>query len=141
VEGEQRAEVHVGEDVAVEDDHEAVGRSEGIAHAAGGAERIGLDRVPQADAVARPVAHRLADLVDEVGAGEDHVGDPVMREQVELVGEEGNVEQRDGRLGLGQRQRPEPGTLSSRKDDGGQLPGVQGTASLMSMTGMPSRIG
>ena len=98
--GEHRAQVRVGEDVAVEHDHAAAGgRFHRVAHAAGGAERVELHRVPEAHAVGRAVAHRPADLVDQVGAGQDHVGDPVEREQRELVGEERDVEQRDDRLG------------------------------------------
>lgn len=62
-------------------------------------------------------------------------------EQRELVGEEGDVQERDDRLGSGQSERPEPGALAAREDDRAYFPGAQGSASLISITGMPSRIG
>ena len=63
------------------------------------------------------------------------------REQRELVGEKGSVEQRDDRLGPIIGERPEPGALATREDDGGYLVGAQGSASEISITGMPSRMG
>lgn len=62
-------------------------------------------------------------------------------EQIELIGEEGYVQKRDDRLwrAVGQGSQPRP--LTARQDDGGYWAPVQGSASLMSMTGMPSRMG
>ncbi len=89
----------------------------------------------------RAVPHDPPDLVHHVGAGQDHVGDAVLAEQGELVGDERDVEERNDRLGRGQRQRPEPGALTAREDDRGYFVGAQGSASLISITGMPSRTG
>ena len=89
----------------------------------------------------RAVPHDPPDLVHHVGAGQDHVGDAVLVEEGELVGDERDVEERDDRLGRGQRQRPEPGALTAREDDRGYVVGAQGSASLISITGMPSRTG
>ena len=71
----------------------------------------------------------------------------MLAEERELVGEERSVEQRDRRLGPGQCQGTKARALAAREDDRldalgrRQLPGDQGWASSMSMTGMPSRIG
>jgi hypothetical protein len=65
----------------------------------------------------------------------------VAREQRQLKGEEGNIEQRDDRLGPIVGERPEPGSLAAREDDGGYLAGAQGSASPISITGIPSRMG
>ena len=89
----------------------------------------------------RAVAHDPPDLVHQVGAGQDHVGDAVLTEQGELVGDERDVEERNDRLGCGQGQGPEPGALAAREDDRGYFVGAQGSASLISITGMPSRTG
>ena len=67
--------------------------------------------------------------------------DPVLAQQGELIGEEGDVEQRDDGLGPVVRERTEPGALAPGQDDGGYAAGVQGSASPMSITGMPSRMG
>jgi len=64
----------------------------------------------------------------------------VPAQEGELVVEEGNVEEGDDGLGAGERQGAEPGALAARQDYRG-WGGVQGSASLISMTGMPSRIG
>mgnify|MGYP003694024333 CR=1 FL=1 len=51
------------------------------------------------------------------------------------------LSERDDRLGPIVGERPEPGALAAREDDGGYLAGAQGSASPISITGMPSRIG
>ena len=114
--------------------------------------------------LALAVTERLADVIDPVRARQDDVGDAMGAEEGDLIGEERPVEQRDDRLGALQRERPKPGALAAGQDDGlGHLgerlagvnrrgpprdgmrlrhrPGDHGTASLMSMTGMPSRMG
>jgi hypothetical protein len=68
-------------------------------------------------------------------------GDAVAPQQVGLIGEKGNVRERDDRLGRMECERPQPHALPASEDDGGHLSPVQGSASLMSMTGIPSRIG
>jgi len=64
----------------------------------------------------------------------------VPAEQRELVGEERDVEERDDRLGDREGQWPQSRALTPRQDDRGYWP-AQGSASLISITGMPSRIG
>src|SRR5262249_14247290 len=116
-----------------------------VAHAAAGAERLLLDDVAQAHAEMLGLAERLLDVVHAVGAGEDDVGDAVLAQQRELPGEEGTAQQRHHRLGARQRERPQPRALTAGEDDGlggaRYGPGAQGNASLISITGMPSRIG
>jgi hypothetical protein len=70
----------------------------------------------------------------------------VLAEQGQLVGEERPVQEGHNRLGPGQREGTQARALSPGEDDRlgpvpGQLPGDQGWASSMSMTGIPSRIG
>jgi hypothetical protein len=69
----------------------------------------------------------------------------VRAQQGELPGEERAVQHGDHRLGASQRQRAQTRALAAGQDDrlGGPryAPGAQGWASLMSITGMPSRIG
>jgi hypothetical protein len=67
--------------------------------------------------------------------------DAMAAQQRQLIGEERNVEERDDGLRAGIGQRAQPRALAARQDDGGYAPGVQGCASLISMTGMPSRMG
>ena len=141
VEGEHRAEVGIGEDVAVEHEHAPVRDVHRVAHPARGAERLVLHRIRQPHAPGGTVAHGGPHRVHHVGAGQHRVPDPMAREQRELVGEKGNVEQRDDRLGPIIGERPEPGALATREDDGGYLVGAQGSASEISITGMPSRMG
>ena len=141
MEGQHRAEIGVGEDVAVEHEHAPLRDVHRVAHAARGAERLFLHRVGQA---ARPRRRRRPWWPAPRPPGRSRtarVPDPMAREQRKLVGEEGKVEQRDDRLGPIVGERPEPGALAAREDDGGYLVGAQGSASAMSITGMPSRMG
>jgi hypothetical protein len=59
------------------------------------------------------------------------------------VRQEGPPEQRHDRLGPRERERAQPRALAAGEDDGlgGGYAPDQGSASLMSITGMPSRIG
>ena len=140
-------EVGVGEHVAVQHPDSAAGEVGRIANAATRPEWFGLDHVAQAHAQVLGFAERRAHVVDAVGAGEDDVGHAVLAQQRQLVGEEGSVEQRHHRLGAGERQRPQPRALAPGQDDGlgggagAYAPGAQGCASLISITGIPSRIG
>jgi hypothetical protein len=69
----------------------------------------------------------------------------VLTQQGELVGEKGPGEQRHHRLGARQGERPQAGALAAGEDDrlrgACYAPGVQGCASLINITGIPSRIG
>ena len=80
---------------------------DGIPHAASCAERLGLHGVAEPDAPGGAVPHGAAHLLHHVRAGQHDVGDPVAAEQVELVGEKRDVEQRDDGLGARQRERAE----------------------------------
>jgi len=59
----------------------------------------------------------------------------------QLIGEKGHVEERHHGLRARVGQGPEPRALPTGQDDRAQVPGVQGWASLISITGMPSRMG
>jgi hypothetical protein len=102
------------------------------------AQRLRLDGVVEPDTPAGAVAHGPPDLVHEIGARQHCAPDPVPAEQGQLVGQERDVEQRDDRLRARARQGAQARTLAPGQDDGGYVPGVQGCASLMSITGMPS---
>src|SRR5882672_1873440 len=141
VEAQHRGEIEIGQDVAVQDDHEPAYEVHRVADAARGAERVRLHRVAEPHPVGRAVSHDPPDLVHHVGAGQDHVGDAVLAQEGELVGDERDVEERNDRLGRRQRQGPKPGPLTAREDDRGYFVGTQGSASLISITGMPSRTG
>ena len=150
---EHGGEVEIGEDVPVHHDHAPVDQVGGVPHAAGRAERLPLDDVAQPHWAEVLLGHDRADGLRPVGDGEDHVPHPVRAEHPELVGEERHVQQRDDRLRPLERQRPEPGPQSPGQDDrlhghgwsppvrSGPSGGAQSTASLISMTGMSSRMG
>ena len=88
-----------------------------------------------------------AHVIDAVGARENHVGDAVLAQQRELISEKRTIQQRNDRFRARHGERTQPRALAAREDDGlGRragvyAPGAQGCASLMSITGMPSRIG
>ena len=143
-----RAQVGVRQDVAVQHEQgprHQVGR---VADAAAGAERLALDDVPEPDAELGAVAERRAHVVDPVRARQDDVGHAVSPEERELVGEEGPVQERHDGLCPRERQRAQAGALPTGQDHrlqgpvaGRYVPGDQGCASLISITGMSSRMG
>ena len=100
---QQRAQVEVGEDVAVKGEKavlelvaELVG---GEADRAGGAERLGLDCIADPQPCALFLAgQRLAQHVGQEAAGEDDLAHPVRGEPLDHVGEERPVDQGQGRL-------------------------------------------
>ena len=141
VEGQHRGQIDVREDVAVQHEDAATHQVDGVPHASPGPERLPLHRVPQADAVRGAITEHPAHLVHHVGAGQHHVGDAVAPKQLQLVREKRHVQERDDGLRRAESERPEPRALAAREDDGGYLVPVQGSASLMSMTGIPSRTG
>ena len=138
---EHGAEVRVGEDVAVEDEDEAGHALHRVPYSARGAERLFLHDVGQAHAPGGAVAHGRAHRVHHVGAGEHDVPHAVAREEGELIGEERDVQQRDDRLGPVVGEGTQPRALAPREDDRAYLVGAQGSASPMSITGIPSRMG
>src|SRR6266545_746208 len=161
VEAQHVGEVDVGQDVAVEHDDEAAlevapgvtpavtpGVTPGVTQEIGRVpdssrrpQRLRLDGIVEPDAPGGAVAHDAPNLVHEIGARQHGALDSMPAQQRKLIGEERDVQERDDRLGVGVRQGTQPGALAPGQDDGGYVPGVQGCASLMSITGMPSRIG
>ena len=79
VEGDEGGEVEVGQDVAVDDDEALVdaGVAGGEADGAGGVERLGLDRVAQPHAGARPVGIGSLEGVGPVAERQHGLVDPV----------------------------------------------------------------
>jgi hypothetical protein len=65
----------------------------------------------------------------------------VLAKEGELVREERDVEERNDGLGSREGEGAQARPLSAGQDDRGYALGAQGSASLISMTGMPSRIG
>ena len=82
VEGDEGAEVEVGEDVAVDDDEGVVDPSVrgGETHGAGRVEGFGLDRVGQADPGGMAIGIRLLERVGEVAQRQDRLVDAVRRQ-------------------------------------------------------------
>ena len=83
----------------------------------------------------------IAHVVDAIRARQDGVGHTVHAQQAQLVGEERLVQDRHDRLRTGQREGTKTRALSAGEDYGLCGGGVHGSASVVSMTGMPSRIG
>jgi hypothetical protein len=115
-------QVHVGEDVAVEDHRRAVQLSFGVLDRSAGAQRRLLDRVADAPAQGGAVAEDGLHALGAVGDREDDLRDAHRGQQVELVGEERPVHHRHHRLGRGQGEGPEPGALAPGQDDGFHAP-------------------
>ena len=111
-------QVHVGEDVAVEDDGDVVEVPLGVLHRAPRPEGSGLHRVTDLLAESAAVAEDRLHPLGAVRDREDHFGHPGLAEQVKLVSEEGTIHHRDDRLGQRQRQRAQPRALASGQDDG-----------------------
>ncbi|OLB93808.1 MAG: hypothetical protein AUH30_19130 [Candidatus Rokubacteria bacterium 13_1_40CM_68_15] len=147
MEAAHHREIGIGEDVAIQHEHRPPRQVGGVADAAAGAEGLRLDHVAQAYTEVLGLAESLPDVVDAVRAGEDDVGDAVVAEQRELVGEERPIQQGHDRLRAHQRQWAQPCALATGEDDGlsrvgaAHALGFQGCASSISITGMPSRIG
>jgi hypothetical protein len=115
---QQRGQVEVGEDVAVEGEEalvkaiaELVG---GEADRAGGAAPLGLDHVADRDPGALLLAgERLAQHVGQEATGEHHLGHAVARQPLDHVGEERPVHQRQRRLRHGRGQRTQASSLAT----------------------------
>ena len=89
-----------------------------------------------------------AHVVDPVRARQDDVGDAVRPEQRELVSEERPVQEWNDGLRPRERERAQAGALAAGQDHrlqglpvGHYLLGDHGSASLINITGMSSRIG
>ena len=119
MEADDRGDIDGGHHVAVEHHDRVVDALRGVADGPAGAERRRLDDVAQAQAEAGAVTEGLLEAARLVVEAENHLVDlrhPL--EQVDLVGEEGPVEDRHDRLGGVQRQRPQPGALAAGEENG-----------------------
>ena len=140
-------QIRVGEDVAVQHEERSGYEIGGVADSPAGPERLVLDHVAEADAEVLGIAEGRAHVLHAVGARQDDVGDTVRPQQRELIREEGAIEERNHRLRPRQGQGAQARALAAGQDHGLQCPighylgGDQGSASLISITGIPSRIG
>ena len=114
--GELGAEVDVGEHVAVEHQEALVEHRLGELHGAGGAARLGLLDVAQADPQPRAVAEHAADALGHEPAREDHVVDAVAAQPLEHERDEGPVDQPHDRLGDVRGQRAQAGAFAAGQD-------------------------
>ena len=111
-------QVHVAEDVAVQDEQPLLEHAlvEGEPHRARRAERLLLDHVAQAHAVV-DVAQHLAHPVRHEAAREDHLVDAVAVQPVEHERQEGPPGERHHGLGGRVGERPQPGSLPAREHE------------------------
>ena len=106
-------QVHLGQDVAVEDDHRVRERVAGVAHRAAGPERRRLDDVANLEADFSPVAEHVLDAAGLVVQAEDDLVDlRHLLQQIDLVVQERPVEDRHDRFRRVERERTEPGALA-----------------------------
>nr|WP_254126975.1 hypothetical protein [Aquihabitans sp. G128] len=137
VEGQDLAEVDVGEHVAG-DHEEALGElGHGVAHGAGGAERLVLGGVDDLHAELGAVAEVGADLVGEERHRDHDLVDPVLLEQVDDVLHHRPVGQREHGLRAVRGERTQPRPLASCHDHG--LHGRQATPGQVAPNG-PERV-
>jgi hypothetical protein len=113
VTGHDGGQVQIGEDVAVQDDRPLVEERLRVLHGTSGAQGRRLDRVADPDSEVGAVAEDRLDLLRLVRDGEDHLGHPGPGEEVQLVAEEGTVD--DGGDGLrdGEGEGAEPRPLAT----------------------------
>jgi hypothetical protein len=111
-----RGDVDVGQHVAVEHQEAVLEQVLGVLQRAGRAARLGLDDVAQAQAERLALAEGLADLRRLEAAAQDDVVDPVPAQPFEHVHQERPVDERDDRLGLPRRQRPQARALPTDED-------------------------
>ena len=119
VQREHRAQIDLGQHVAVEDDHRLGQRVAGVADGAAGAERHRLDDVAELEAEAVAVAEDLLDAPRLVVQAEDDLVDlGHLPQQIDLVVEKRPVEDRHDRLRRVDRQRPQARALAAGEQDG-----------------------
>jgi len=118
VPGDHSGEIDVRQDVSVEHDSGGVEVGLGILDGAPGAQGRVLHGVVESRARAVSRAEDRSDLVGLVGDREHHLADAHLRQEVELVAQEGAVH--DGHHGFWGRQGqgPEAGSLAPHEDDG-----------------------
>jgi hypothetical protein len=112
-------EVHVGQDVSVEDDHRLGQRVARVADGAARPERLGLDDV--ADPDPEPFAF-TEDLLDParlvVQAQDDFVDLGDLFQEIDLVVEKRPIQDRHDRFRRVDGERPQPRTLATGEQDG-----------------------
>ena len=132
MEGDQRADVEVGEDVAVDHEEPLVdaGLEGGEADGAGGVERLGLDGVVQLHAGAAAVGVGVHEGVGPVAERQDGVGRRRSGAELERRPARSSVDRTIGEHLLGgvEGQRAEAGAEAADEDDGPH--GVDGAGSL-----------
>ena len=117
VEGDQRAEVDVGEGVAADHEERLVQEVLGLLDRAGGAERRVLDGVLEPHAQLRAVAEVGADRLRQVGHRHDDVLDAVLPQQLDDVLDARLAGDRHHRLGLVRREGTQTRSLPSCHHD------------------------
>ena len=119
MQGEHRGQVHLGEHVAVEHDDRVGHARRRELHRASGAERRRLDDVADLDAERRAVAEDVFDAARLVVQAQDDLVDlGNLPDEIDLVVEEGPIEDRHDRLRRMQGQRPQPCAFSAGKKNG-----------------------
>jgi hypothetical protein len=119
VEGDQRGDVQVGQDVAV-DHHEGVvdpGVVGGEADGPGGVERAGLDGVGEPDPGRRPAGIGAHEGVRPVAEGQDGVVDAVIGQVGQHPLDHRLLHDGEHLLGRGERQRTQACALPTHQDD------------------------
>ena len=111
-----RADVDVGQDVAVEHQEAVVEQRLRELQRAARAERDRFLDVAQPHAERRPVAEHVAHPGREVAAAHDDVVDVVMAQPVDHEGDEGPVDERHDGLRHGRGERPQPRALPAGED-------------------------
>ncbi|MEZ5099456.1 MAG: hypothetical protein R3C15_06555 [Thermoleophilia bacterium] len=114
----ERAEVDVADRVARDDEERLVELVLGELDRAGGAGRGLLDRVADPHAVRLAGPEVAADRLRHERQRDDHVVEPVVAQELDDVLHARPPDDRDHRLGLVRRQRPQAGPLAPGHDDG-----------------------
>ena len=116
--GDVLTQVDLRQHVPIEDYDRFAQRLARIPHGARGAERRRLDDVANAQAGLAAVAEELFDASRLVVQAQHHLVDlGYLLEEIELVVEEGPLEDRDNRFGGVDRQRPKPRALAPCQQD------------------------
>ena len=118
VEGDDPAEVDVGEHVAGDHEEALVELVHGVADRAGRAERLLLGGVDHPHAELGAVAEVGADVVGQEGDGDDDLVEAVLLQQLDDVLHHRPVGQRQHRLGGVRGERPQAGALAAGHDHG-----------------------
>jgi hypothetical protein len=118
VELDQLRQIDVAQRITRDDEERVVETVGGETHGAGGAERRLFHRVADVDAERGAVAEVRADRLRQERDRDDHVLHPVELQQLDDVLHARLADDRDHRLRLVGRERPQACALSARHDDG-----------------------